>query len=250
MLWSKNKVSRGVDIGMLQEIVAGIVSALVVSPVMTIIDKSIIKSQFLKEPLRKSMMDTTVKLFQGSLPWNPALNIMTGVYASTYLTANITHTVCKNANIDYKIPTAVCTSAVNIVAIAYKDIAYAKLFAQKRAVFPKSSYGLFALRDGMTITSSFVLKHDVTRFLEKWGLSHHQADLFSSFSVPMAAQLISTPLHILSLDLYDRPNEPMKSRLANIRQCYKSVCFGRMFRIIPAFGLGGYINDVLVTSKI
>lgn len=36
-------------------------------------------------------------------------------------------------------------------------------------------------------------------------MTHRNADLAASFAVPMLAQLFSTPLHILSLDLYSRP---------------------------------------------
>jgi hypothetical protein len=60
------------------------------------------------------------------------------------------------------------------------------------------SFALFALRDGLTITSSFVIKNTVKDKLEaEHGYSKNSADLIASFSVPMIAQLFSTPLHIL-----------------------------------------------------
>ena len=37
----------------------------------------------------------------------------------------------------------------------------------------------------------------------------------------------------------------MANRMAEIGKGYFSVSFGRMLRIIPAFGVGGYINDVI-----
>ena len=50
------------------------------------------------------------------------------------------------------------TSLVNICAIAYKDREFARMCAKTPAVFPLGSYALFAMRDGLTVTSSFVLK--------------------------------------------------------------------------------------------
>ena len=60
--------------------------------------------------------------------------------------------------IDYKIPTAIATSLTNIVGIAFKDRAFARMLSKSPASFPLPSYFLFGLRDGMTVTSTFVLK--------------------------------------------------------------------------------------------
>jgi len=38
------------------------------------------------------------------------------------------------------------------------------------------------------------------------------------------------------------------SRLAEVSKGYFSVCSGRILRIIPAFGLGGFINDMIKES--
>jgi len=60
--------------------------------------------------------------------------------------------------IDYKIPTAVTTSLVNIVGVSLKDRAFARMMKKSASSFPLSSYLLFGIRDGMTVTSTFVLK--------------------------------------------------------------------------------------------
>jgi hypothetical protein len=186
---------------------------------------------------------------------------------------------------------------------------------QAPTVFPLSCYGLFALRDGLTVTSSFVLKVSWKKRGERWredrippslvrsmqrdgclpasstffpalscprplpalfpcsprtiaillcppsaqntikerleaehGLSHNNADLAASFAVPMIAQLASTPLHILSLDIYSHPESPFRMRMKEIAKGYMSVCSGRVLRIIPAFGVGGYLNDQVKES--
>lgn len=116
-------------------------------------------------------------------------------------------------------------------------------------VFPLQSYGLMALRDGLTITSSFVFKQQLQDHLERThGMAHRDADLAASFAVPIAAQLLSTPLHIWAMDLPNRPAASAGARLAAVAGAYSSVLAGRVMRILPAFGLGGYINDVVKES--
>lgn len=51
-----------------------------------------------------------------------------------------------------------------------------------------------------------------------------------------------------ALDLYARPQETLASRLRYIVERYPSVCAGRAFRIIPAFGVGGYVNDMIMET--
>lgn len=226
------------------ELTAALISSATVSPIMTIIDTSIIKSQFQKVGLVQACTDTIKDYTNGTIKFKRPLGIMTMVYGSTYATANLTELMCHKIGIDYRIPTLVATSIANVSSIAYKDREYAKIFNQTRMQFPKLSYGLFALRDSITIGASFILKKDAITYLEKY-MSHNIADLVASFAVPMAAQVISTPIHILSIDLFQRPNDSVKQRLDHITKLYPSVCSGRIIRIIPAFAIGGFINDMI-----
>lgn len=235
---------------MLQDVLAGATSSLVVAPFMMVIDASIVKTQFEKRHLAPTLRSTVKGFVNGSLPWRQPWQVMVGVYASTYITANTVEGVCKQCHIDYKIPTTLCTSIVNMTAIAYKDRMFAQWFGvisnSHSLHFSARSYGLFAVRDMMTIASSFVLKKNVQSYLEaEHGVHPTWADAGASFVVPMSAQLVSTPLHILAMDLYQRPRETMASRWALIKNQYSSVCAGRMLRVLPAFGLGGFINDML-----
>jgi hypothetical protein len=54
--------------------------------------------------------------------------------------------------VDYKLPVAAATSAVNVVGIAWKDVRFAQIFSSRFGTavkhFPASSYALFAIRDG------------------------------------------------------------------------------------------------------
>lgn len=227
----------------LYEISCASISSLVVSPIMTIIDTAIIQSQIKKIQLKDAVVNTINDYSTKRMKFNRPFGIMFFVYSSTYATANLTNLACKKMNIDYKIPTLIATSLVNIAAISYKDKEYTKLFNQTRNSFPRASYGLFALRDMTTIASSFIFKNDVANELNTY-MPHNIADFIASMTVPMAMQLVSTPIHILSIDLYQRPTALFKDRMLFIRQMYKSVCSGRVMRVIPAFCIGGFINDM------
>jgi len=90
------------------------------------------------------------------------------VYGATYLTANLTEAACHDMTIDSVAPTVLLTSLVNTAAIAWKDKKSAELYKQqaKQVSFPKISYSLFAMRDGITILSAFHIKHVVRQLLE------------------------------------------------------------------------------------
>ena len=234
------------------ETTAALLSSTAISPLMTIIDTAIIKSQFEKINLSKAISDTIKEFGNNLTKTKKPVQIMTGVYFATYATANLTELTCRSMNIDYKLPTVGLTSLVNVIAIAYKDREYAKLFERSAVTFPVRSYALFALRDALTITSSFVIKKDVIKYLDQrlpW-IPHNTNDLIASFLIPAMAQFLSTPIHILSLDLYSRPHATWTERLLLMKQTYRTVCGGRILRIIPAFGIGGFINDMIRPRRI
>jgi hypothetical protein len=226
------------------EIFCGFTSSLFIFPIMTLVDTSIIRSQINKTDFKKSISETTHDYCSRKIPFTPPACIMFSVYFSTYTTANITELYCKKHNIDYKIPTLITTSAVNITTIAYKDKMYSKMFSQIPHFFPKKSLALFAIRDMLTISSSFIYKKDAIEWLETY-IPHNVADFIASMVVPITAQTISTPLHILAIDMYQNPTHSLQMRYKYIKETYKSVCQGRIMRVVPAFCIGGFINDML-----
>jgi hypothetical protein len=57
--------------------------------------------------------------------------------------------------------------------------------------------------------------------------------------------VLSTPVHILALDKFEHPSSELRARVAVIARGFVSVCTGRMMRVIPAFGVGSYLNTTL-----
>jgi hypothetical protein len=64
----------------------------------------------------------------------------------------------------------------------------------------------------------------------------------AQFASPALMQFISTPMHLLGLDLYNRGGLGWQERLTRIRRDYISSSFARIGKIVPAYGVGGVVN--------
>ena len=67
----------------------------------------------------------------------------------------------------------------------------------------------------------------------------------AQFLAPAGIQLLSTPLHLWGLDLYNRPGMRWNQRLARVSRDWIGSSVARMARIVPAFGVGGVVNGGL-----
>lgn len=203
------------------------------------------------------------------------------LYTSTYLTANVLDTVSSTLrNQSFSTVTAgpakfISTTAVNMAICVYKDARFAKIFganppptnqptgsaapAQPASSIschppmtasapkiPKISYGLFCLRDSITIFASFnvpsLIAPSIPDFLAE---TPRMKATIAQFSCPALMQFASTPMHLLGLDLYNRQPPgglPWSDRAARIRRDYISSSFARMGKIVPAYGVGGVVN--------
>ena len=68
------------------------------------------------------------------------------------------------------------------------------------------------------------------------------ADTLAQLITPVSMQILSTPLHLLGLDIYNRESAVSKERVSFIQQEYVKTTLARMARIFPAFGVGGVVN--------
>ena len=178
------------------------------------------------------------------------------LYCGTYITANAIDTgtsVVKN-----KPPTTtstgatkfLATSSANISLCIFKDSQFTRLFGPINSVprpVPNASFVLFALRDSLTVFASFNLPPLIAPRLQ---LSDtFQKSVMSSASatqllIPAAMQPLSTPLHLLGLDLYNRGDRDVTwaSRWRKVRHDWFKSSLARICRIVPAFGIGGVVN--------
>ena len=208
----------------------------------------------------------------------PFLLIYT-LYTSTYLTANAIDTVTstlRNKSFSTVFPgTAkfITTTAVNMGICVYKDARFAKLFGAKTpppsssspsaspplepsppaschpsgtAKVPRISYALFCLRDSITIFASFNIPPLIAPSIpDSVAATPGMKAAMAQFACPALMQFVSTPMHLLGLDLYNRQPPGglgWRERMSRIRRDYVPSCFARMGKIVPAYGVGGVAN--------
>ncbi len=173
--------------------------------------------------------------------------LVAGVYVSTYVAANLTDTICSRQMADSRYPKFVTTSATNIAVGIAKDRAFTRMFGLKPPTqLPAGTYVLFALRDSATIAASFTAPVYMARYMQtNHGYSKEFAMNFSQLTCPVLIQFLSTPPHLLGLDLYNNPHHTTRERFQFMRREYVKSASARMARIFPAFGIGGVLNRKL-----
>lgn len=85
-----------------------------------------------------------------------------------------------------------------------------------------------------------VISRNMSKELEK-SLS---GQTVAQFLAPATVQIVSTPMHLLGLDLYNRGGKGVSwaDRWAIVRKNWAVSAVARMCRIVPAFGVGGVVN--------
>lgn len=198
------------------------------------------------------------------------------LYGSTYFTANAVDTATSTAHnrpashVTAGAAKFAASSATNIGICIYKDQVFVRMFGPPGAVprpVPLPSYLLFALRDCMTIFASFNIPPRLGPYLnDKFGLGDCSGatknaflkavsgQTVAQFAAPALTQFLSTPVHLLGLDLYNRAWQASgqagtagnpatwADRFAAVRKNWLVSSVARIGRIVPAFGIGGVVN--------
>lgn len=115
-----------------------------------------------------------------------------------------------------------------------KDRSFARMFGTgaPRAI-PAPTFVLFAARDALTIFSSFNVPPLLAPYMPQNTLMRPES--WAQFLAPASCQFVSTPLHLLGLDLYNRgENLGVKARWQKIKANYLPSVAARMCRILPA----------------
>jgi hypothetical protein len=199
-----------------------------------------------------------------------------GLYTATFATANMSETLLNKVypKIDHAIAgmtTFASTFVVNSSVGIWKDVKFAQLFGSPkptktpspapqpdakpppppkmvrsigRTRIPLATYSAFLLRDGLTIFGSFSLPAMVSATIpDSIASQEYLKILIAQLAIPASIQLNSTPIHLFGLDVYNRPQVmPTKERVARISRDWIGASLLRMCRIIPAFGIGGFVN--------
>ncbi|GBF66816.1 membrane protein [Trichophyton mentagrophytes] len=138
------------------------------------------------------------------------------------------------------------TAAAAAAAVTPQIKVAAACLPQNAPKIPITSYGLFCFRDSITIFASFNLPPIVARYVPDAVASNPKSKYaIAQFAIPASIQLISTPFHLLGLDLYNRQPPgglPAADRWARVKRDWVPSCIARIGRILPAYGVGGVVN--------
>ncbi|KAI5288115.1 hypothetical protein KEM54_005459 [Ascosphaera aggregata] len=264
-------------------------AATAISPIITMIDKAIIEKAAKGLAIRGSIYGSVRQMFTCPVTFfsSTPFVLIYLLYFTTYVTANLIDTGSRTLSSTYGsggfgTVTAgpvkfIATTAVNMSMCVYKDSRFAKFFGNRMIAnssatprggkglasitfkpppMPKASLGLFCARDSLTIFASFnlppLLAPSIPDFIAPSAVAKANV---AQFAIPSAIQVISTPIHLLGLDLYNRPHLPAASgtsgetqsvsasnRWKRVKRDWMPSFGARIARVAPAFGVGGVLN--------
>ena len=255
--WNTSKLGLRIGVDALSAGAAGVL----VAPIITMIDKGIIENASGRNTLGASLKKSAVELlakphrFVASKPFV----LIFSLYFGTYFTANSIDTVSATVKPTQGLQEQtsgtskfLATSTANLALCLYKDNQFTRLFAapgsSPRPV-PLPTFALFTVRDCLTIFASFnlppLLAPKVDERMGEEVKKYVGALSVAQFATPAAVQIVSTPLHLLGLDLYNRPDAAVggvDGRASRVVRDWAKSAAARICRIVPAFGVGGVVN--------
>jgi len=250
--------TKNLGLRLASDLAASATAAVSVAPIITVIDRAIMENASGRNTLKASVTTalTNLALRPQTLLFSKPFALICMVYGGTYLTANTLDTITSmvknkpSSQVTSGTMKFAASSTANIGLCLIKDQAFARLFGPggpPRPV-PLPSYALFTLRDCLTIFASFNLPPLLGPALSKRMGSELEKSVsgqtVAQFVAPAAVQLVSTPLHLLGLDLYNRGEKGISwgARWQMVKQNWAVSAAARICRIVPAFGVGGVVN--------
>ena len=132
-----------------------------------------------------------------------------------------------------------------MAASVLKDAAFAQMFGASptKAAVPAVSYALFALRDGLTVASGFLLPGALgSAAASLTGREEAQCTQAAQLVTPSLLQLVCTPVHLLALNMYNAPVATVAERIRDVWRVAPATVVAFGIRMAPAFGIGGIMN--------
>jgi hypothetical protein len=235
-----------------KEIACAFAASFLVSPMVSIIDKCIVKDISSTDKFMNAMKVATKELISQPKVFFSGLSfrLTVIVYFGTYAVANLSEMFLDMKKVEdyeerkgYKVA---ASAVANIGLLAWRDSVFAREFGggKPKAGTPLRTIGLFAARDASTMYSTFYVAPKASDYLiAEYGMEKYSTEFGCALAIPVFTQIVTAPLHIHAMDYYNNPGTSTAARFSAIRQEFSTVAFARGFRILPAFGIGSFSNN-------
>lgn len=193
---------------LLAEAAAGAFSGFSVSPFNVVVDRSIIEYTSGKGGLWGLAKDNLLTIFKSPVSFFSGFSFrwMYFVYSLTYITSNLSEYINLSPDIPQNIQKLLMVFLVNTTTSLIKDKKFAVKYGQVVKPFPTVSLGLFFIRDLIAMASAFTLPTPIGKELVKYiKISEENGIRIAQLATPPVLQLFLTPIHLIALDLYNRP---------------------------------------------
>ena len=185
----------------------------------------------------------------GGFVASPAFRWLWLVYGGTYFVASASEStlallpkggVSKEAG---GLGKWVATSSYNTGSSLVKDAAFARMYggaagAAAGAAIPAGAYGAWLTRDFLSMAVFFTLPPLLAPAVGRVTGSTESGYVAAQVGLPLAFQAFVTPLHLLGLDMFNRPDRTLVQRAALIRREYLPSTSIRMLRMAPPYSIG------------
>ena len=222
---------------------AGALAGAAVTPVVSAVDRALAESASGRRSLGQAFAGALKEYALRPVHFlrGPQFGYIWAIYGGTYVVANAVETSCAIVRVDAATPKWVATSVTNTTTCIIKDRAFARMFGTAVPTnVPTAAYAAWLGRDVVSMGVFFTAPPIVGRHLaEKYFDGDQDRGYYvAQVTLPLVLQTVTTPLHRLGLDCYNRPVATAAERLRFLRSDYWSTVGIRMVRMAPPWSVG------------
>lgn len=232
----------------LADALAGICTGLAVSPLNTVVDKSVMEFANRKYPSiwsaagnsLKEMVTHPLRFIGGfEFRW------MCFVYFPTFTVSNVADHCNLTDAVPHPIQKLLAVFLTNTVTSLMKDRVYIRRLNPHKPIepLPVSSLMLLFTRDILAMAAAFTVPPIAAKYMkDNHGWDYNNAERIFQLTCPPLLQIFVVPIHLLALGLYNDKGKTMVEHFKYIRSIYFSTVALRMMRFLPSYGIGGIFN--------